>query len=152
MNNLVEELTAKYGEPNPFLVLLHKELPEQQKDFIYMDVSRKGVEKLNIKLLADYMGITQELLSTCLHSSFRNIQRKQDHELLDISKSERLLEITALVRKAVEVLGSQKAMQLWLQSSLPVLDYKTPAQFLDTSFGINILYQILGRIEHGVFS
>ncbi len=148
----MNEPAVAYTHDNPFKALLLNNYPEAKGNQLFMEYSRHGIEKSSIKILADYMGLNQETISTFLHSSFRNIQRKSDDELLDKSKSERLLELTAFAKKAVEVLGSQEAMAIWLQSSLPALSYKKPVEYLDTSFGLNILYDILGRIEHGVYA
>ncbi|MGR3809724.1 antitoxin Xre/MbcA/ParS toxin-binding domain-containing protein [Jiulongibacter sp. NS-SX5] len=150
MKNLVEEPALAYNYGSPFKALLLNSYPEGKSDELFMEYSRNGIQKSSIKILAEYMGLNQETMSTFLHSSFRNIQRKSDDELLDKSKSERLLELTAFAKKAVEVLGSSEALAIWLQSSLPALSFKKPVEYLDTSFGLNILYDILGRIEHGI--
>ncbi len=152
MKNLVEDAAAIYSSSSPFKAVLYNTLPEAQNDYIYMNLSRKGVQKVNIKVLADYMGLTQELISSFIHSSFRNIQRKSDSELLDISKSERLLELASFAKKATQVLGSVEAMKIWIQTALPALEYKKPIDFLDTSFGLNILKDVLGRIQYGIYS
>ncbi|WP_055144148.1 type II RES/Xre toxin-antitoxin system antitoxin [Jiulongibacter sediminis] len=152
MSNILNEPAVAYTYDKPFKALLLNSYPEAKGNQLFMEYSRNGVEKSSIKILADFMGLNQETISTFLHSSFRNIQRKSDDELLDKSKSERLLELTAFAKKAVEVLGSQEALGIWLQSSLPALSYNKPVEYLDTSFGLNILYDILGRIEHGVYA
>lgn len=149
MKNKAEDHMAIYQKTSPFSAVL---LGNSFDNNTYMDMARCGVQKASVKILSDYMGLTQELMSEFLHSSFRNIQRKNDTDLLDTSKSERIMELTAFAKKATKVLGSQAAMQTWLQSPLMALDFKKPVAFLDTSFGLNILYELLGRIEHGVYS
>lgn len=148
----LEDPLVAYHRPSPFLGILYGNTAFESDDTAFMKVTRQGVEKSSIKVLSEYLGLTQEKISECLHSSLRNLQRKDDDELLDISKSERVMELTAFAKQGTRVLGGQEALAIWLQSPLMALQFKTPMDFLDTTFGLNILYKILGRIEHGVYS
>ncbi|MBA2498369.1 MAG: DUF2384 domain-containing protein [Chitinophagaceae bacterium] len=121
-------------------------------DFALIDLIRKGVKKSTLKSLASYLGITMETMSNLLHTSHRNIQRKGDDEYLDSLKSEKVLELAAFAHRGIDVIGSPDAFAQWLQSPLLSLGNKRPIDFLDTSFGIQMLTKILGRLEQGVFS
>ena len=111
-----------------------------------------GVKKSSLKSLAAYLGISMEQLSGLLHSSYRNIQRKPDHSLLDSLKSEKVLELAAFVQRGIQVIGTKAGFTQWLQTPLPALRNQTPLHFLDTSFGIQLLLRTLGRLEQGVYS
>ena len=153
MTKKVEEPALAYGYGSPFIKIMRGlNANSYQNDQELMALTRGGIEKSSIKYMADYLGISQELLSQFLHTSFRNIQRKEDHDLLDTLKSERMVELAAFAQRAIKVLGSQDALQNWVNSPLMALDFKKPTEFLDTTFGINMLYKILGRIEQGVYS
>jgi putative toxin-antitoxin system antitoxin component (TIGR02293 family) len=93
-----------------------------------------------------------ETMSGLLHSSYRNIQRKDDDELLDTLKTEKVLELAALAQRGIEVIGDKESFAEWLRSPLISLGNKTPLDFLDTSFGIQMITKILGRLEQGVYS
>lgn len=121
-------------------------------DFDLIDLSRTGIKKSTLKSLADYLGITMETLSGLLHSSYRNIQRKDNDELLDTLKTEKVLELAAFAQRGIEVIGDKESFAEWLQSPLVALGNKTPLDFLDTSFGIQMVTKILGRLEQGVYS
>lgn len=114
--------------------------------------ARRGIPKSNLFSIADMYGVTLEQLSSWLHSSYRNLQRKQSSALLDAQKSEKLLELAALAHRGTEVLGSLALFRQWVQSPLLALSHKTPADFLDTSFGIQYITGLLGRLEQGVYS
>ncbi len=149
----VEEPAIAYGyQSSPFEKILKSDNITELDDTVYMEFTRKGIPKSNIKELADYLEITQEVVSGFLHTSLRNLQRKDDGELLDTFKSERLLELASLSKRAIHVLGSREALVRWLQSPILALNNKKPVDYLDTTFGINILFKILGRIEQGVYS
>jgi putative toxin-antitoxin system antitoxin component (TIGR02293 family) len=115
-------------------------------------LSRSGIRKSSLKSLSGYLGITMDEMSSLLHTSHRTIQRKEDDELLDVFKSEQAIELAQIVGKGIEVFGSKDNFQQWLHSGLIALSGKKPIDFLDTSFGIRMLYRLLGRIEHGVYS
>ncbi len=120
--------------------------------FDLISLSRTGIKKSTLKSLADYLGITMETMSGLLHSSYRNIQRKDEEELLDTLKTEKVLELAAFAQRGIEVIGSKESFIEWLHSPLLSLGNKTPLHFLDTSFGIQMLINILGRLEQGVYS
>ncbi|MEO6845276.1 MAG: antitoxin Xre/MbcA/ParS toxin-binding domain-containing protein [Ginsengibacter sp.] len=121
-------------------------------DFDLIELSRTGIRKSTLKSLADYLGITMETLSGLLHSSYRNIQRKDNDELLDTLKTEKVLELAAFAERGIEVIGDKKSFAEWLKSPLVALGNQTPLYFLDTTFGIQMVTKILGRLEQGVYS
>ncbi|MEO9003245.1 MAG: antitoxin Xre/MbcA/ParS toxin-binding domain-containing protein [Ginsengibacter sp.] len=121
-------------------------------DFDLINISRTGIKKSTLKSLAGYLGITMETMSNLLHSSHRNIQRKDEDELLDTSKTEKVLELAAFAQRGIEVIGNKESFSEWLHSPLISIGNKTPLDFLDTSFGIRMLTKILGRLEQGVYS
>lgn len=121
-------------------------------NFDLIDISRTGIKKSTLKSLAGHLGITMETMSGLLHSSHRNIQRKDDDELLDTLKTEKVLELAAFAQRGIEVIGSKESFVEWLHSPLISLGNKAPLDFLDTSFGIRMVTKILGRLEQGVYS
>jgi putative toxin-antitoxin system antitoxin component (TIGR02293 family) len=121
-------------------------------DMDLIRLSRKGVRKSSLKPLSQYLGITMDKMSTLLHTSHRNIQRKDDNELLDVYKSERVIEITQVISKGLELFGTADNLQQWLHSTILSLGGKKPIDLLDTSFGVRMILKLLGRIEHGVYS
>lgn len=121
-------------------------------DLDLINISRTGIKKSTLKSLAGYLDITMETMSNLLHSSHRNIQRKDEDELLDTSKTEKVLELAAFAQRGIEVIGNKESFSEWLHSPLISIGNKTPLDFLDTSFGIRMLTKILGRLEQGVYS
>ncbi|MBS1620498.1 MAG: DUF2384 domain-containing protein [Bacteroidetes bacterium] len=121
-------------------------------DFDLISLTREGIKKSTLKSLAGYLGISMETMSRLLHTSHRNIQRKHEEELLDTLKTEKVLELAAFAQRGIEVIGSKQGFIEWLQSPLIMLDNKSPLDYLDTSFGIQMITKILGRLEQGVYS
>lgn len=121
-------------------------------DFDLISLSREGIKKSTLKSLLTYLGISMETMSRLLHTSHRNIQRKHEEELLDTLKTEKVLELAAFAQRGIEVIGDRQGFIEWLHSPLVALNNKTPIDFLDTSFGIQMVTKILGRLEQGVYS
>lgn len=121
-------------------------------DLDLIHLSRNGIRKSSLKSLSDYLGVTMDKMSSLLHTSHRNIQRKDDDELLDVYKSEQAIELAQVVSKGLEIFGSKENLHQWLHSNLIALGGKKPIDLLDTTFGIRLIYRILGRLEYGVYS
>lgn len=121
-------------------------------DFDLINLSRAGIKKSTLKSLSEYLGINMETMSELLHSSYRNIQRKDEDQLLDTLKTEKVLELAAFAQRGIEVIGNKESFAEWIHSPLVSLGNKTPLDFLDTSFGIQMVTKLLGRLEQGVYS
>jgi putative toxin-antitoxin system antitoxin component (TIGR02293 family) len=121
-------------------------------DFDLISLTREGIKKSTLKSLAAHLGISMETMSRLLHTSHRNIQRKDEDELLDTLKTEKVLEMAAFAQRGIEVIGNKAGFIEWLHSPLLSLGNKMPVDFIDTSFGINMVTKILGRLEQGVYS
>lgn len=142
-SNRLEEPFASYASSGEALF---------SDPFDQIKVSRKGLAKSQIYHIADLYGATLDEVSGWLQTSYRNLQRKPDDELLDTAKSERLMALGILYKRGIEVLGSGANFREWLRSPILALGNQHPISFLDTNFGIQHLERILGRLEWGVFS
>jgi putative toxin-antitoxin system antitoxin component (TIGR02293 family) len=115
-------------------------------------LSRAGIKKSSLKSLTAYLGISMDTMSGLIHTSHRNLQRKDEDELLDTLKSEKVLELAVFTKRGIDVLGNEHAFKQWLHSPIFALGNKKPIDFLDTSFGMQMVLRILGRLEQGVYS
>lgn len=152
MQSLLEEAAVHYQTMGIILGSKQPFPTHSPDDMDLIRLSRSGVKKSSLKSLSKFLGISMEAMSLLLHTSHRNIQRKDDDELLDINKSERVLEIAELVSRGLDVFGSADNLQQWLHSSIIALGGKKPVELLDTSFGVRMVLKLLNRIEQGVYS
>lgn len=60
--------------------------------------------------------------------------------------------ITPAFEKSIEVLGSVDKARCWFTSPQKALGDKTPLEFCDTDTGTQEVCNLLGRLEHGVFT
>jgi putative toxin-antitoxin system antitoxin component (TIGR02293 family) len=150
--SVVEEAAVKYDTMRVILGGKQSMLQPISGDFDLIKITREGIKKSTLKSLAEHLGITMETMSGLLHSSYRNIQRKEEGELLDTLKTEKVLELASFAQRGIDVIGDKASFIEWLHSPLTSLANKKPIDFLDTSFGIQMAIKILGRLEQGVFS
>jgi len=88
-----------------------------------------------------------------LHLSERTLQRyKKEKKNFGPVYSEKILEITMLYKYGKEVFGNEENFSSWLDSSNIALGNSSPKQLLDSNFGIEMVKDELGRIEHGVLA
>lgn len=156
--NLANEPQAFYGLNNKYdrivsvlggSVNVGKSIKD---DFDLIEITRKGLPKSVVISLSKILGVSMEKMSGLLHVSHRTIQRKNNTDLLNVYSTEQVLEIAEVISRGIEVLGTLESFTAWLHSEIRYLNYNKPINFLDTSFGANMVLDTLGRIEHGVYS
>ncbi len=63
-----------------------------------------------------------------------------------------MLRITEIIKRATEVLESEDEAIEWLKRPSRALGDETPLVYANTEVGSQEVMNLLGRIEHGVFS
>jgi len=53
---------------------------------------------------------------------------------------------------AVDVFGNKRKAKRWFKSSIKALNYRSPANYMNSPEGIVEVDNILYRIEHGIYS
>ncbi len=119
-------------------------------DFIY--ISREGVSMAILKKIMEYTALTLQELSTILPVSERQLSRYGDKHLLRKDISSHLIQIVELFERGYEVFGEKSKFRNWLRTENRILGNIRPIEILDTPIGIEMIKDILGRIEHGVYS
>ena len=123
---------------------------DEENDFITL--IKKGLPRKALDQLMLFTGLTGIEISRIMHTSDRTLRRYKPSTLLNPEQSERVIEIARLYSRGDDVLGSVENFKTWMDSSIPSLGNRIPKEFLDTSMGIEMLMDTLGRIEHGVFA
>lgn len=115
-------------------------------------IIRKGLGKKHLDSLMETTGLNMAAMARILHVSERTMHRYAKDTLLNPEISERLLEVARLYAKGQDVFESLDAFKKWMTEPVIALGHKMPIDFLDTSMGIRLLEDELGRIEQGIFS
>ena len=91
--------------------------------------------------------------SSVLHLSERTLQRyKKDHKKFDSIQAEKILAITMLFNRGNEVFEDAENFQKWIELPNAALGNKKPIDIMDNAFGIQMINDELGRIEHGILA
>lgn len=107
---------------------------------------------------SDFLGIVAETgmnlteFSSLLPVSKRTIEKVKDKELLSPQVSDRVLQIASLYQFGNTLFGSPHLFNEWLHTSLLALGGKKPFDFMHNDTGISYVKDMIGRIEHGVYS
>lgn len=149
----VEEPLAAYGYmPLTPLEAMMGSSNTSANDFDLLNLARKGISKKALLALAKQISLTIEEIANVLHISERTLQRYTPSTLIKTEYTDRAIELAKLYERGIEVLGSQQAFNGWLRHPNYALRNQIPLNLLDTSIGFTMVLDVLGRIEHGVFS
>jgi putative toxin-antitoxin system antitoxin component (TIGR02293 family) len=117
-----------------------------------IDVVRAGVPKAAYDRALLTTGISPDELAGFLHISPRTLRRYVSNQILPPEQSERMVALARLYTRGEEVFGSLERFKDWMSRPQLVSGEKSPTSLLDTSIGIGMITDELGRIEHGVFA
>ena len=123
---------------------------ENVADFI--NCIRAGVPKKALDKLIEVTGIGASEMAGIVRTSERTLRRYSANQKLNPEQSERIIELAKVYSRGEEVLGSLDAFREWMNGTVLALGNKKPKELLDTSLGIELLMDELGRIEHGIFA
>ncbi len=118
----------------------------------YISLIRQGVPMQTLLHLIKTTDISASEIASILHTSERTLRRYTNDTLLNPEQSERIIELARLFSRGSEVFGSLDNFKTWMNSTIVALGNIKPKELLDTSLGIEILQEELGRIEHGIFA
>jgi putative toxin-antitoxin system antitoxin component (TIGR02293 family) len=98
-------------------------------------------------------GLPLSQLASVIGIPERTLARRKALGRLSPEESERLLRIATLFEKSVELFeGDRKAAVTWLSSPKKALDQQPPLGYARTEIGAREVEELMGRLEHGVFS
>ncbi|HEY8667415.1 MAG TPA: antitoxin Xre/MbcA/ParS toxin-binding domain-containing protein [Tepidisphaeraceae bacterium] len=97
---------------------------------------------LPVGRIAELVGIPQ-----------RTLMRRKAKGRLNSGESERLLRVSGIFEKAIELFeGDADGARRWLTKPSKELDDQAPLDFARTEIGAREVEDLIGRLEHGVFT
>lgn len=118
----------------------------------FIAIIRKGVPKKALDNLINSTGISPTEIAHIIGTSDRTLRRYTPKQKLNPEQSERIIELAKLYSRGEEVFGRIDDFNVWMNTSLIALGNKKPKEYMDTSIGIDLLMNEIGRIEHGIFA
>ncbi|WP_224746345.1 type II RES/Xre toxin-antitoxin system antitoxin [Mucilaginibacter glaciei] len=155
VKNEVNEPMAMYitqASSTPFYNLLGaSKSATSSSDLDIISLARRGFPKKSLLALAKIISLNIQELANILHISERTLQRYEDDAIIKTEYAEKAVELARLYTRGEEVFGSIDKFKLWVKTPSLVFDGEAPVSFLDTSAGFDMVFNELGRIEHGIF-
>lgn len=116
------------------------------------DQVRAGLRFSTLESFQRRYRLSPEQLRELIDISERTISRRRLEQRLTKSESDRLYRVARVAAMAEDLFGSPAAAESWLKEPNPALGHVTPLSLMDTDEGTQTVTDILGRIEHGVYS
>jgi putative toxin-antitoxin system antitoxin component (TIGR02293 family) len=121
--------------------------------FSTVEQAQEGIPVSAFFDLLEVTGLSKNELSGLLDISFKTIQRYQkENKKLSALNSEQILKMITLYQKAEEVFGEVASFNRWLRKPAIGLGGQLPLKFMQTPGGIDLIYDELMRIEHGLLA
>lgn len=115
---------------------------------------KAGLPVKEFDVLRRLLGLTTAALAEKVGISLATLSRRRHRsEVLDAGHSDRVLRFARLFRLAVALYdGDESAARTWLTTPARALDGRTPLDFADTEAGAREVENLIGRLEHGVYT
>lgn len=106
-----------------------------------------------IQSLESRSGLLVSEIASIIGVPARTLARRKASGRLTADESEKLLRLSGLFEKTLELFEGDRASALaWLSSPKAELEDEAPLGYARTEIGAREVENLLGRIEHGVFS
>jgi putative toxin-antitoxin system antitoxin component (TIGR02293 family) len=113
---------------------------------------REGLPYESLATVVEKLGIKADKVAEVIQLPLRTIARRKKEKKLEPDESDRVVRLARIGAMAAYVLGSEQKASVWLHERNRALGGIAPLDILDTDIGIRQVEELLGRIEHGVYS
>lgn len=111
-----------------------------------------GITKSQFLSIVGLTGLTLTDFTDLLPVSKRTIEKVKNEELLRPDISDRVLVLGSIYQQGIDLFGSKESFNQWLHSPLVALGGEKPFHLLETSNGISLVSDVMGRLAYGVYS
>ena len=115
----------------------------------FREYINKGLPRETYLRLKELTNFSAQELSAVMGVPERTLARRK---VFKPDESERILRIGKVFQHALEVMGNLDSCRRWVSTPKKALGGKSPFEFCDTEPGAREVENLIGRIEHGVFS
>lgn len=143
MQNIVS-FTVK---TEPLLWVIHDPAAAYEGDII--SSIRQGITRKQFLAFVKEVKQSVSALAEVIPASYSSLTKKNRY---DKATSERMVELAEIFAQGSEVFGDVVKFNSWLDSPSHTLGGVTPFSLLDTSMGISLVKDELGRIDHGLIA
>src|SRR2546428_3398240 len=113
----------------------------------------RGFSFKSLRRLESHSGLPISMIASIIGIPERTLARRKTAGRLTLEESERLLRVSTVFEKAVELFeGDVEAAVKWLTTSQRALGHNPPLAYARTELGAREAESLIGRLELGVFS
>lgn len=112
----------------------------------------KGLPFRTLEFIAQTYGLSLEQLSPVVAVSPRTLARRRSEGVFHPDESDRIGRLARILEHADEVFADHLSVGRWLVTEIRALGYVAPLTLMVNDAGVLAVDQILGRIDHGVYS
>lgn len=124
-----------------------------ESPFDFIHIASDGVNASVLKNFKSYFDLKRNTIAEMLNVSEPTLYRIAKHnKRLDRNFTIKLFEITDLFVYGIEVFGDKENFFKWLNLPNTALGGFQPIELIEIPDGISKVRDIIGRIEHGVYS
>lgn len=115
---------------------------------------KAGLPVAEFDALRELLELTVESLAGRIGVSIATLSRRRHSgQPLDAGRGDRLLRFARLFRLAVELYdGDEEAARAWLRKPARALEGEPPLDHAETEAGAREVENLIGRLEHGVYT
>lgn len=107
----------------------------------------------SMELLSKKTGLPLEQIRTAVRITPRTMARRRNENRLSPAESDRLVSISRLLALAIGLFGGRTSNAIrWFTSPIRALGMRSPIEVASTEVGSREVEDLIGRLEHGVFS
>lgn len=118
-----------------------------------VEAVREGLPYARFTEFARRSGLSQETITRVMQTPKRTLARRKAQGRLRPDESERLLRLSTVFDKAVELFeGDIDGARRWLSRPAKALGGMTPLEMAESEIGAREVEDLIGRLEHGVFT
>ena len=114
---------------------------------------RRGFSFRALLDLQTKVGVPLAEIASIIDLPPRTLARRKSSGRLSADESEKLLRLSAVFEQAVDLFEGDQANALkWLTTRKKEIENETPLAYAGTELGAREVENMIGRLEHGVFS
>lgn len=102
--------------------------------------------------LLEELDLSKSELAELAQIPTRTLNRRKERGFFSPTESERLYRFEQLLKAAERVLATRDDARQWLKTPVRALGGSTPLRFAKHESGAREVFDLLGRLEYGVFS
>ena len=142
--------TGKRGSDHLYIMLLGMKVLETDE---LLKQVQKGLPFRVLERLGRNLELPTRTVAELAQISNRTLHRRKEERRLQPAESDRLLRVSRLFARAIELFeGDYHAARQWLSSPQRALGGVVPLTLAKSELGAIEVERLIGRLEHGVFS